>query len=72
VNRLSSRVARLERSPHSGWRWWEGRPLREWPDHALLALIGDAKGWPPDYVPSDDVLRAIAAEDGAEYGDGTP
>ena len=61
VNRLASRVVRLERGDPNGWRWWEGRPLREWPDHALLALIGEGEGWPPNYVPSDDVLRAAMA-----------
>ena len=67
MNRLSSRVVRLEQGPHDGWRWWEGRPLRDWPDHALLALIGEGEGWPLNHTPSDDVLRAAMI--GADYDD---
>ena len=62
MNRLSLRVVRLERSLHGRRCWWEGRPLREWPDHALHALLGEGEGWPRDYAPSDDVLRAAMAD----------
>jgi hypothetical protein len=72
MNRLSSRVVRLERAS-SGRYWWEGSPLEYWPDHALEALIGEGEGWPLAYSPSDDVLRAAFSgiyKDAALPGDG--
>ncbi len=65
MNRPSSRVVRLERASPDRL-WWEGRPLEQWPDHALAALIGDGDGRPTNYAPSDDVLRAALGPDDGE------
>ena len=63
MTRLTSRVARLEDAAPNSWRAWWRVPMRQWPDHALLALINAAEGWPGGYVPTDDELRAVIGAD---------
>ena len=67
MKRIELRVVKLEGGGGRGRYPWEGRPLREWPDHALAALTGEGEGWPPNYMPSDAVLRAAMV--GADYDD---
>jgi hypothetical protein len=62
MNPLAPRLAKLERGDPNGWRMWEHLPHRYWPESALLALLRETEGWPPDYEPSEVELRAIAAE----------
>ena len=38
MNRLTSRVIRLEDAAPNGWRAWWRVPVRHWPDHALLQV----------------------------------
>ena len=59
MSRIGARVVKLERDGTHGWRRWDGRPAREWPDHALAALIAENEGWPPGRIPTDAELRAI-------------
>jgi hypothetical protein len=73
VNRIEARIIKLEFDRRSGSRWWEGRPLEFWPDHALTALADEGGGWPRGYSPSEDVLRAAfsgAYKDASPPGDG--
>ena len=65
MNRLRARVIRLEYAAPDGWRAWWRVPVRQWPDHALIALVNAGQGWPDGYVPSDDELRAAIGGDGA-------
>jgi hypothetical protein len=46
TGRLENRVIKLEGGARSGWRTWEDRPVDEWPDEALLALLAESQGWP--------------------------
>jgi hypothetical protein len=64
MNPLATRLTKLERGETQGWRRWDGRPAREWPDQALVALIAESEGWLPGRVPSDDALRAVASRGG--------
>ena len=41
TGRLENRVVKLERGAQSGWRAWDGRPVDEWPDKALLASLAE-------------------------------
>ncbi len=63
IRRLETRVVKLERAGAS-WRAYEGRPLAEWPDLALVAYLSEREGWPRGHVPSDAELQAIAARTG--------
>jgi hypothetical protein len=60
VNRLVSRVIRLERiGGRNGWRAYAGVDMAYWPDDALLGFLAEGEGWPADYIPTDAELRAI-------------
>ena len=69
MNRLTARVIRLEDAAPNGWRAWWCVPVRQWPDHALIALVNADQGWPGGYVPSDDELRAVIGADGDHHAD---
>ncbi len=72
MTRLTSRVVRLEDAAPNSWRAWWRVPVRQWPDHALIALVNAGQGWPDGYVPSDNELRAVIGEDSdhdADNGD---
>ena len=65
MNRLEGRVIRLERGVgRNGWRAYAGVPLERWPDDALEGLVAETENWPPDYVPTDEELAAIATAAG--------
>ena len=61
MNRLEARMVKLEAAGRCGWRAFVGRPVEQWPDEALLGLLGESQGWPPDHEPTDAELEAIAA-----------
>jgi hypothetical protein len=69
MSRIEARVIRLERNGgRSGWRAYAGVPTEHWPDDALLGFLAESEGWPDDYVPTDEELRAIASA-AAERGE---
>ncbi len=61
MNRLEARVVRLEAVGRRGWRAFIGRPLAEWPEEALLGVLGESHGWAVDYAPTGAELKALAA-----------
>ena len=69
MNRLTSRVVKLENVGPNSWRAWWRVPMRLWPDHALEALVNADQGWPGGYVPTDDELRAAIGDDGGHDAD---
>ncbi len=64
MNRLEARVVKLESHGRNGWRACAGVPLERWPDSALEGLVAETENWPPDYVPTDEELAAIATAAG--------
>ena len=73
MNRLENRVIKLERGGgRNGWRAFAGVPVGQWTDEALLGFIAESEGWPPDYQPTDEELRALAMLDFGDEGEGEP
>ncbi len=66
MNRIASRVCRLERDRPSGRPWWAGLPFDEWPLGAVLAFIGECEGWPPGHGPLDAEWRTLLRDDGQD------
>ena len=63
---LLRRVLALEQQG-GRWRYFEGRPVNEWPDEALLGLLSATGAWRPgkaegEQEPTDETLRRIAAD----------
>jgi hypothetical protein len=58
------RLEALERRADALARWRGALTVEnadEADDEVLLAIIGEAEGWPPGYAPSDAELEAIVA-----------
>jgi hypothetical protein len=67
TGRIARRLAALERR-NDRPAAWRGVPVEQWPDHVLVAIIGEELGWPPGHDPSDAELRALVARSGEKGG----
>ncbi len=63
MNRLESRVIRLERNGgRNGWcAYADVKDLALWPDLALEGFLAESEGWPADHQPTDAELRSMAS-----------
>jgi hypothetical protein len=63
MNRIASRVSRLEQYREEGLPWWAGLPFEEWPPGATLRFIREVEGWPDDHQPTDEQWRDLLGTD---------
>ena len=59
MNRLETRLARLEREATAAWEPWLSVPVEQWPDAALEAHIRRLSKLPPDVELTDELLEEM-------------
>ena len=60
---LARRLVKLEAQHRAGWKAWQGVPLHDWPDTALVAFLCHITGRPvpatPDDMPDTEVFACL-------------